>query len=544
MIQRVRRLLIGVVVASAAVAGMSSSAASAHAVLESSTPAASSTVAESPPEIVLEFSEPVASTLAEIRLFDSNSKQVSIGKTERDTNTSVVRASVPTLADGAYVVVWRVSSADGHPVQGAFSFEVGDTSSGNGTDLVNDVVSRLGQQSKVGLALGVFRFMSFLGLALLVGLVVLSAAGDLMRSGRGVVIGTASLGFIAVGSFVNLLLQGPYATRGGWADAFDASLIADVVHTRLGALLLARLVVVAVIAGLLLWFLRSSAESGVRQSLSTLACIALVTTFSASGHASALSYSIVSVLVDGVHLLSVSAWMGGLFVLVILGTIGFSDSAEVHGEQLVARFSRLATYLLPVAVVTGILSAWRILDGWSGVSDSTYGRMLVVKVGVVVMIVALGAVARVAMRRNGVASIRRGIVVEAVLGVAVLSLTAGLVALSPVTSGSRDSASVTLTQNDYIANVTFTPTVVGLSQVHVIVTPPGGSLSPVVNVSARISLPEKNIPAIPVQMASVGTNHWSGVVQVPYPGNWSLQVLVKPDANSVVSFATTVRIKS
>lgn len=544
MIQRVRRLLIGVTICGAAVIGVSTSTASAHAVLESSSPAASSTVAESPTEIVLEFSEPVASTLADIRLFDSNSKQVSIGKTVRDSNTSVVRAEVPTLTDGAYVVVWRVSSADGHPVQGAFSFEVGATSTGNGTDLVNDVVSRLDQSSNVGLVLGAFRFLAFLGFALLVGLVSLSAAGELMRSHRGVVIASCSLGLIAVGSFGNLLLQGPYATRGGWSDAFDASLIADVVSTRLGALLVVRLVVIAVIAALLLWFLRSPAVSGVRQSASTLACIVLVGTFSASGHASALSYSLVSVVVDGAHLLSVGAWMGGLFVLVLLGALGFSESAEVRGEQLVQRFSRLATYLLPVAVVTGLVSAWRIVDGWSGVSDSTYGRMLVVKVGVVVMIVALGAVARVALRRNGVESIRRGIVVEAVLGITVLSLTAGLVALSPVSSGSRDSASVTLTQNDYIANVTFAPTAVGLSQLHVIVTPPGGSLSPVVNISARISLPAKNIPAIPVQMASVGTNHWAGVVQVPYPGDWSLQVLVKPDANSVVSFTTTVRIKS
>jgi len=203
-----------------------------------------------------------------------------------------------------------------------------------------------------------------------------------------------------------------------------------------------------------------------------------------------------------------------------------------------------AAYLLPIAVVTGVASAWRILDGWSGVSDSTYGRMLVIKVAVVLMIVALGAVARTALHRNGVESIRRGIIVEAVLGVAVLSLTAGLVALSPLSSsGSRSSTSVTLTQNDVIANVTFAPTVVGSSELHVIVTPAGGSLAPVVNVSARISLPEQNIPAIPVQMVSIGTDHWSGTVQVPYPGNWSLQVLVKPDANSVVSFSTNLRIK-
>ena len=34
--------------------------------------------------------------------------------------------AVPDLVDGAYVVDWKVVSADGHPVAGAFTFTVGD----------------------------------------------------------------------------------------------------------------------------------------------------------------------------------------------------------------------------------------------------------------------------------------------------------------------------------------------------------------------------------------------------------------------------------
>lgn len=543
---RIFRRFVGAFVATCAITSVFSAAqASAHAVLESSTPAASSTVKESPPEIVLEFSEPVAPTLADIRLFDSDAKLVSIGKTVRDSNdASIVRATMPALPDGAYVVVWRVSSADGHPVNGAFPFEVGDTSTGIGNDLVNDVVSRLGKQSTVGLVVGIFRFLSFLGCALLIGLVALTSAGESMRTRRGSVVASTSLSLLAVGTIGHLVLQGPYAVRGGWGDVVDASLVGDVVRTRLGFLLALRLGVIAVAALLVVWHRRSPESSGARQSVGTLACISLIASFSAAGHPSTLSWSLVAVIVDGLHLLSVSAWIGGLIALIALGPWAFAESSLIRGEHLVRRFSRLAAYVLPVAVITGVLSAWRILDGWSGISDSTYGRMLVVKVAMVVMVVALGAVARVALSRNGVASIRRGIIVEGVLGLVVLSLTAGLVALSPLaSSGSNASISATLTQSDYIADVTFAPPTVGLSEVHVIVTPPGGTLAPVVNVSARISLPDKDIPAIPVQMVAIGANHWSGNVQVPYPGEWKLQVLVKPDANSIVSFTTSVSVK-
>ena len=42
---------------------------------------------------------------------------------------------MPVLADGLYAVVWRVTSADGHVVDGAFSFQVGTASTGSGQDL-------------------------------------------------------------------------------------------------------------------------------------------------------------------------------------------------------------------------------------------------------------------------------------------------------------------------------------------------------------------------------------------------------------------------
>lgn len=540
-----RRVLRAVLAMCALFLAMPAASASAHAVLDSSTPVASSTIQTSPPEIVLRFNEPVASTLAQIELFDSNSELVQIGKAKRDdTQHSVVSASVPPLAEGVYVVVWRVSSADGHPVQGAFPFEIGPISTGTINDLLNDVLSRLGKQSNVGLVVGVFRFLAFLGATVLIGVVVVTRGGALLRSRRASRISFGSLVVLTVGTLGNLLFQGPYAVRGTWSDFSRWSLISDVLHTRLGFFLVVRLVV-CIAAAILLWTVhRWPHASGARQSGATLVFLALITSFSAAGHASTLSYSVVSVVIDGLHLAAISAWMGGLLALVLMSRGDFLVDSEVGGENIVARFSRHATYLLPVTVVTGVLSTLRIVDGWSGISDSTYGRMLMIKVALVLMVATLGAVARTALRRNGVQSIRRGIAVEAAIGVAILALTAGIVALSPsASSDSSGIAHVTLVQNDIIADLTFAPVIVGQSELHVIFTPPGGSLDPMVAVTARISLPEKNIPAIPIQMVALDTSHWTGSVQVPYPGQWSLQIIANPTPESQVSFSTKIRIK-
>ncbi len=139
------------------------------------------------------------------------------------------------------------------------------------------------------------------------------------------------------------------------------------------------------------------------------------------------------------------------------------------------------------------------------------------------------------------------VVVIAVLAVGgvVLVLTAGLVGTSSSDAlvGATSTKSVTLVQNGVVADLTFTPTVVGRSEIHALFTPPGGALQPVVSVDVRISLPAVSIPSIPVKMVSIGANHWLGVVQVPSAGDWTMEVLVEPTANEQISFSTVVKIK-
>ena len=76
------------------------------------------------------------------------------------------------LADGSYVVTWRVISADSHPVQGAFAFQVG-TSANATSPQVNALKDKLlGAETSdhaVGALYGVDRGVLFGGIALLIG---------------------------------------------------------------------------------------------------------------------------------------------------------------------------------------------------------------------------------------------------------------------------------------------------------------------------------------------------------------------------------------
>ena len=91
----------------------------AHATLLQTTPSAGQVLTTSPKTIQLRFNESVEVDAGSVRVFDSKGNRVDTGgpSTSGQTVTVPVREK---LADGSYVVTWRVVSADSHPVQGTF----------------------------------------------------------------------------------------------------------------------------------------------------------------------------------------------------------------------------------------------------------------------------------------------------------------------------------------------------------------------------------------------------------------------------------------
>ena len=102
--------------------------------------------------------------------------------------------------------------------------------------------------------------------------------------------------------------------------------------------------------------------------------------------------------------------------------------------------------------------------------------------------------------------------------------------------------SATQIQGEIVADFSVLPTRVGASEIHVYLTPPGGSLKPVASVKMSFTLPSRDIPAIPVDLIEIGPNHWSGVMQFPYAGEWSMETRVQPKPNSTLLYTASVRI--
>lgn len=119
-----RASLVACVAAVLALAG--ALPASAHAALVRSSPTSGSTLTAVPPEVALTFNESIDPQFTSVTV-KSGSTTASTGKPTVEGPT-VYQSLDPRMDEGTYTVSYRVTSADGHPVSGSYTFTY--TSSG------------------------------------------------------------------------------------------------------------------------------------------------------------------------------------------------------------------------------------------------------------------------------------------------------------------------------------------------------------------------------------------------------------------------------
>ena len=540
-----RFIFVAALVCGAGVVG-SANPVEAHAGLKSSEPAAASVLEQSPEEIVLKFAEQVEISFGSIRLFDANSKLVVLptpnyGFTDDVVDAKTVRVGVPNLEPGSYLVIWRVVSVDSHPVQGAFGFQIGSRGT-NLTDLGVEILSNSSASVLVRGLMGIARWLSFLGVMVLIGSMLLSTR-IIGRSRIEIVI--KSSWFVAVvGSILVLVFQAPYALGNSLSDSVSVTSVRQVLETRLGTWLIIRAVILLLF--LLIIWKRDLHQKPIWRMATTILSIVLFATFSISGHPGMRQFSALSIGTDIVHFLCVAVWMGGLVTIVLLGRKWQSESPKV-----IAWFSFNATIAMPIMVATGVAQAWRMMEGFQNLFSTTYGTVLSIKVIFVVIAIAAGTKARQIFKGKTVESedlkkikFSKTIVLESVIGLVVLAVTAVLVSVPPLSVNTSAPFAATLVQSNVIADITITPARVGNAEMHIVFSPPGGTLEPIESMTARISLETGEIPPIPIDVKRIGVNHFQANLQVPRGGEWLLELIVKPATNRTLRFSQIVKIKN
>jgi copper transport protein len=522
--------------------------ASAHATLASTDPGDGTVLHVAPTTVSIAFDESVGVGSASLRVYDPAGARVDVAPpVQSKAGTAITVHLRPSLSDGTYTVAWHVVSGDSHPVSGAFTFSIGHRSTHVSTSSVQGSTGL-----PVQIAYAVDRGVGFLAFAVFCGGVVFllvcwpDGAADmrarrLLKAAWSVAMGTAALAF---------LLQGIYATARGLPGMVDGTLLKRTLDSRLGACLIARIVLLLQ-AGLFGYVILEGLP-GTRRAHKPASIAAwavamgsIAATWSLAGHASVGSYVALSVGVDVVHLVAASVWIGGLCMLAATALRG----RDVWPAwEAVRRFSPVALGCVAVVIVTGTLQSLRDSGHVAAVFSTTYGWLIVGKVGALVVLMGLGYAARGAIkvffidRPAGVGEdyaparalrrLRGSVAGEVLIAVAVLGLTAVLVntatareAYSPVASRSEhfDTGTVKGT-----VQVVVTPATLGPQVVHLTVEDDHGRPYRPTQIDAALTLPQKDIGPLPLHLSPHGSGQYS-TKQTPvrFAGAWTVSVTIR-----------------
>ncbi|MCU1346584.1 MAG: copper resistance protein CopC [Acidimicrobiia bacterium] len=509
----------------------------AHASLVSTDPLGGTVLTVSPPTIELRFSESVTLVSGSMRLFDGRGTEMSLPKLDH-SDSSVLRVAPPDLPSGAYVVAWRVVSADGHPVHGAFTFRVGVGEQASPT-LIARLLSQGGGSSLVGALLSVARFLNFVAVAVVVGGLVISA-GLAEANGRGrrimVIAGLSA----AVAGAAALALQSPYVTGGPLGDVFKGSAWREVFHSRTGWTWVVRIAVVAGLAAV-------AGRVGGRQSrvgAGLAGGAVLFATEAWSGHGATGRWTVLGFVATLVHLAAVSVWFGGLVFLMV--HLGERDRDPERANALARQFSRWATASVVALVISGSFQGWRQLGSFGAITSSTYGRLLLIKVVAVgAMLLAAISSRRIALATDaeGIPPLRNPVTVEVLFGVVVFALTSLLVVAQPVVATGDRTLTRTLVQGTTLADVTVTPLHSGVNTIHVTISSTGGGLLDVpTSVTMTLELPARDLGPLDVPVEPAGPGHVTALVQIPFSGHWNLTITATYDRFTEKQFVLPVDV--
>jgi copper transport protein len=427
------RLVAAAVIVFGVVIG-TATAAAAHANLVSTTPAQSAHFRSGAPPgtVTVRFDDNVTVTPASVAVYDHQGRPLHVA-THQPADHTIVTSSLPRLADGTYVVVWHIVSDDGHPEQGAFTFSVGATSAST-VNIANLVASRSSSHA-VGVAFGIDRALAYLACLVLVGglMFLRWCWPDALRGRHRRVLLLGAAAALAA-TLISIPLQAAYSNGRG-TSLLDSSAMSDVIHARFGraALIRATLVVVLVACA----FVRSRGPARVvTEGVVAVAGIGLFATFAYAGHADTGRWRTLGFVTDITHLGAAAIWLGGVSMLVVAA---FDADSRPAATLAARRFSRLALPAVLVVVFSGVVQAWRQTGSWNALWHTSYSRLLVLKVLVVLAIVLAASAARASLRdrtddradHRALPEIRASVLIEAVLAVVVLAVTSTLVVSRP-----------------------------------------------------------------------------------------------------------------
>ncbi|OCT10593.1 hypothetical protein A8709_22370 [Paenibacillus pectinilyticus] len=410
--------VIALMIMSAVIAPQS---ASAHASVVEEKPEAGAKLESSPAQVSVTFNEQLDSGLFYIKVYDHSGTEITDRKAQMNKGQTGIVLDLPKLAEGVYLISYHVISADGHPVGGSYPITVGNPpqedildvpTAHTGHDHGSGPLTTKGLLQYASRGLWFLMILALTGWAFWLRLAkVQNVESRKLLSGWTLNLQRAHIVALLLLIFTHIedLLGG-----GGVDEVWQL-----LTSTNIGiswVLLLVLSFLGFVLVGRFAW-------------VDIIWALALLGVKSFSGHAASFSPLWATIGLDFVHLVAAACWVGGLILLYAKWR---QDRANIG--TYMQKFSKFALVSIVILTISGSISVLLFLPNLHYLLYTTWGILILVKVGVVVLVALIGFVIRLFLRKKKVNQSISWVKLDMSLMVVIVALVGILTYMAPIPS--------------------------------------------------------------------------------------------------------------
>lgn len=522
---------------------------SAHAYIVSSSPTDNEILTQSPKIVYLVFNEPIEAAFQSLTVTGPSGERVDQGNSyiSPDNSAKLMADLKPDLPDGVYTLKWKVLSGDGHNISGVIAFQIGNGDAGS----VTPTPISGNNKSLPDWDLLLIRLLQYSGFALYIGSLMFhlfllphqernNLYGTLMP--RCKVMLLLGFGLTATGILLSLPQQVANDAAVSWGKVWDNELIKETLHlTTFGEIWGYEALLLLILSGLTFALVAQVRKESPRSkgdlifagaallcSMGILLCKAFI------GHAATANWKSAAVTADFLHLAAASIWIGGVVSLAFLLPTAARNSSDERDRRpvywkIVRRFSVIASLSVIILLATGIYSSLLYIPTPYALFHTDYGRVLIAKGALMVIMLVLGLTGFLRGRRK-TRPLGPGVWIEFSCGILVLFLAAILSNLAPATAiSSPGPATLTgTTPGGYKIAVVISPNTVGQNHFKIeLRNPDGEPLQYIEQVTLSLASTEKDMGNTQINLPGNGPYEADGLITKEGRWNVSVHVLLK-----------------
>ena len=540
--------------------------ASAHPFLLDSEPGQGQNAPAGTTQIITNYSEAVEIGFSELRVYDANGNQIDNKDTAYNGGETSLIVTTPPLEDGVYTITSKVlSKIDGHLVQAAIVFGVGDVK------IDSSLLEKQENSETTFIPESIARFPGLVGQTIVLGGVIVSITiwssqqtrfrevfADINEQFKIKFSKIIGIGVIATFAS-NFIMLGVQTWR------LETSPL-DVIGTTFGTTWLIRMIITIIIIGLWFWMEKKNEITIKGQIPLLIASLILIATTTMMGHGASTELEAPWIL-DYSHNLLSSIWIGGVifFAFVALPTITKTENSikEQITLSLIPRFSGLFIIAIGILIITGPTLLWFLDDNVASLTDSTYGKLILIKIAIAAAMIGFGGMYQIKFLKNMSdleklnisRKISKPLKFEAGLGIALLavvallvnsSLPAGEIQSADAIQGTFGYESVLFSENAKF-DVKVLPAGIGSNTISVIVTSYDDKpLADISGLKIKVSNPQKNISPIEAEVTENiqdSVTKYSADATFGFAGNWQIELEAQRAENSNENAIFSLQIK-